>query len=135
MIYDVPEEEVELFRRTGANIKDTVTTVNDDTYREIVLYCGEYQIGSLQYRCDWEHGKVVGIYRKWCVDTRVLMNVQYKFTKSKAIPEIQIETKFRKEFPQEKAKQAAEWVRLIVLWLKTAEAKKKKIMVDVEFEQ
>jgi hypothetical protein len=135
MIYDVPEEELELFRRTGANIKDTVTTVNDDTYREIVLYCGEYQIGRLEYRNDWEHGKVVGIYRKWCVDTRVLMNVQYKFTKSKAIPEIQIETKFRKEFPQEKAKQAAEWVRLIVLWLKTAEAKKKKIMVDVEFEQ
>ena len=91
MIYDVPEEELELFRRTGANIKDTVTTVNDDTYREIVLYCGEYQIGSLQYRCDWEHGKVVGIYRKWCVDTRVLMNVKYKFTKSKAIPEIHIE--------------------------------------------
>ena len=135
MIYDVPEEELELFRRTGATIKDTVTTVNDDTYREIVFYCGEYQIGSLRHCGNWEHGKVVGEYRTWCVDTRVLMNVKYKFTKSKAIPEIQIETKFRKEFPSEKAKQAAEWVRLIVLWLKTAEAKKKKIMVDVEFEQ
>jgi len=135
MNYDVPEEELDLFRNTGATIKDTVTTVNDDTYREIVFYCGEYQIGSLRHCGNWVKGKLVSGYRKWCVDTRVLMNVQYKFTKSKAIPEIQIETKFRKEFPQEKAKQAAEWVRLIVLWLKTAEAKKKKIMVDVEFEQ
>lgn len=135
MIYDVPEEELDLFRRTGATIQDTVTTVNDDTYREIVFYCGEYQIGSLRYCYNWKDGKIVGWYRKWCVDTRVLMNVKYKFTKSKAIPEIQIETKFRKEFPQEKVKQAAEWVRLIVLWLKTAEAKKKKIIVDVEFEQ
>ena len=135
MNYDVPEEELDLFRSTGATIQDTVTSIGDDTYREIVFYCGEYQIGSLRHCNNWVHGKIVSEYRKWCIDTRVLMNVQYKFTKSKAIPEIQIETKFRKEFPQEKAKQAAEWVRLIVLWLKTAEAKKKKIIVDVEFEQ
>ena len=134
---NIPQEHLDKLHSTGATIKDEIVLLgNGSKERQITLWWNEYNLGNLcvwyEYNKDGEHVGINGWH--WYIDTRVLMNVNYKFTKTKAQPNIKISTKYTKTFEANQIDKVAEWLKLMVLWLKTAEAKKQKIMIDVEFE-
>lgn len=128
---EIPEEYITKIRNTGVTVVDKIETINGESHRNIHYYYGDYTLGYLTSAGFYENGNWKPA---WSIYIRVLMNVKYKFTKSKAIPKIEIKTSVRKKFEIDKIDDVANWLKLMVLWLKTAEAKKKKIMVDVEFE-
>ena len=133
---NIPQEHLDKLRSTGATIKDEIVLLhNGIKERQIKFWWNEYNLGYLDVWYEYYNGARVGVREwHWYVDTRVLMDVNYKFTKTKAQPNIEISTKYTKQFDSDQIDKVVEWLKLMVLWLKTAEAKKQKIMIDVEFE-
>lgn len=134
---NIPQEHLDKLHSTGATVKDEIVLLgNGSKERQITFWWNEYNLGYLYVCYEYANqGEVVGIRGwHWNIDTRVLMDVKYKFTKTKAQPNIEISTKFSKTFESDQIDKVVEWLKLMVLWLKTAEAKKQKIMIDVEFE-
>jgi hypothetical protein len=134
----IPQEHMDMLTKTG------VTITHEGRYRSGVKcktvafwVCG-FNIGHqycfYNYEKDVYTPKSIDTY-EYRIDTRVLMNVGYKFTKSNAKPTIDIITKFRKTFEQNDIKHVCEWLKIMCIWLKTALAKKRKIEADVDFEQ
>lgn len=134
---NIPQEHLDKLCSTGATIKDEIVLLsNGSKERQIRIWCSEYNLGELYVYYDYDKkGNKVGVNGwRWAIETRVLMDVKYKFTKTKAQPNIEISTKFTKWYEADQIDKVVEWLKLMVLWLKTAEAKKQKIMIDVEFE-